>query len=219
MSNLITNSIGIEFVLVPAGAFTMGGDPVAEQADENENPRHSVTIKEPFYISKFTITQSQWQAVMENNPSHFKGPDRPVETVSHSDACHFIERLNQKENTVTYRLPTEAQWEYAARAGSKNTYCFGSERTRLSEYAWFQKNCDGTTHPVGLLAPNDWGIYDMHGNVHKWCSDWFDRNYYSKSPKVDPTGPENGLARSLRGGDWGSDDWKPFRPGSVRSWL
>jgi formylglycine-generating enzyme required for sulfatase activity len=185
----------------------MGGDPVAEQADENETPRHSVSFKEPFYISRYTVTQSQWQSVMGKNPSYFEGPHKPVESVSHRDACQFIDRLNQKENTNMYRLPTEAQWEYAARAGSTSTFCFGTQRSDLSEYAWYGKNSDGETHPVGLLSPNGWGIYDMHGNVHEWCSDWFDRNYYAGSPAVNPAGPENGLARSLRGGDWGSEDW------------
>jgi formylglycine-generating enzyme required for sulfatase activity len=207
MSDIITNSIGLEFVLIPAGNFIMGGDPVGEQADENETPRHPVTFKMPFCISKYTITQSQWQSVMGNNPSHFEGPDRPVEMVSHRDVCQFIDRLNEMENTNIYRLPTEAQWEYAARAGSESTYCFGLKRTKLSAYAWYGKNSDGKTHTVGLLAPNDWGIYDMHGNVHEWCSDWFDRNYYSTSPAFDPPGPQNGLARVLRGGDWGSEDW------------
>lgn len=207
MSETITNNIGMTFVLIPAGTFLMGGDPVKEQADENETPRHTVTFAEPFYLGKYTVTQSQWQALSEGNPSRFKGNDLPVETVSHGDACQFIDRLNRREETDAYRLPTEAEWEYAARAGSESTYCFGAEKKNLGNYAWYQKNSDQQTHPVGLLSPNDWGLHDMHGNVHEWCSDWFDRNYYAQSPKDDPTGPGDGLARSLRGGDWGSKDW------------
>ena len=207
MRESIKNSIGMELVLVPAGTFTMGGDYVAEQADENETPKHAVTFRTPFYIGRYTVTQSQWHCVMGNNPSYFEGPDKPVESVSHRDACAFLDRLNQKEDTNRYRLPTEAQWEYAARAGAESTYCFGTNRSLLPEYAWYQKNSDNRTHKVGRLTPNDWGIYDMHGNVHEWCWDWFDRNFYAASSTVDPQGPPDGLARSLRGGDWGSDDW------------
>jgi formylglycine-generating enzyme required for sulfatase activity len=207
MSEIVTNSVGMEFVPVPVGTFTMGGDPVAEQADENERPRHKVAFENPFLIGKYTVTQSQWQAIMETNPSHFKETGRPVEMVSYEDAGLFVDRLNHKEDTHTYRLPTEAQWEYAARAGSQSTYCFGSERMKLGKYAWFRKNSAEATHPVGLLLPNEWGIHDMHGNVHEWCADWFDRNYYAGSPLNDPRGPEKGLARTLRGGDWGSEEW------------
>ena len=207
MSESITNSIGMELVLLPAGTFLMGGDSVVEQADENETPRHEVTFSTPFFIGKVAVTQAQWQTIMGNNPSHFVGAERPVETVSFGDALEFLERLNRREATSTYRLPTEAQWEYAARAGSQDTYCFGSQRTQLDQYAWYQKNSGQETHPVGQLAANAWGLYDMHGNVHEWCSDWFDRNYYARSPACDPEGPQTGLARSLRGGDWGSLDW------------
>jgi formylglycine-generating enzyme required for sulfatase activity len=206
MGEVITNGIGMELVLVPAGAFEMGGDWVAEQADENELPRHSVRFSSAFYIGKYPVTQAQWHAVMGTTPSQFIGDDRPVETISFSDALLFINALNKKESSRLYRLPTEAQWEYAARAGSKSTYCFGPEQSKLDQYAWYKKNSGGETHPVGLLAPNNWGIYDMHGNVHEWCADWFDRKYYAQSPAIDPQGPKKGLARSLRGGDWGSGD-------------
>ena len=130
-----------------------------------------------------------------------------MEMISHDDALAFLERLNQQEDTQSYRMPTEAQWEYAARAGSKSAYCFGDGRINLDQYAWYRKNSGDMTHPVGLLRPNAWGIYDMHGNVHEWCADWFDRNYYANSPTADPQGPATGLARALRGGDWGSADW------------
>ena len=207
MLETVTNSIGMEFVLAPAGSFVMGGDPVAEQADENETPRHKVTFTAPFFIGKAAVTQIQWKTLMGKNPSYFVGDMRPVETVSFGDAMAFIDRLNRHETTDSYRLPTEAQWEYAARAGSQVTYCFGSQRSQLDRYAWYQANSQQQTHPVGRLAANAWGLYDMHGNVHEWCSDWFDRNYYARSPADDPEGPKKGLARTLRGGDWGSLDW------------
>ena len=207
MSDTMTNSLGMEMLLLPAGTFTMGGDWDAEQADENELPRHDVTFDAPFYMGKFVVTQAQWQALMGDNPSEFKGPDHPVETVSHDDAGIFIRRLNEKESTRSYRLPTEAEWEYAARAGSPHAYCFGPEVSRLPEYAWFQASSGASTHPVGQRMPNDWGFYDMHGNVHEWCADWYRREYYAESPAKHPAGPRKGVARVLRGGDWGSEPW------------
>jgi formylglycine-generating enzyme required for sulfatase activity len=207
MSDILSNSLGMEMVLLPAGSFTMGGDWEAEQADENELPRHAVIFEAPFYMGRFAVTQDQWQAVMGNNPSEYKGLNHPVETVAHDEAAAFVRRLNAKEDTRTYRLPTEAEWEYAARAGSQSTYCFGFDVSRLSEYAWFQINSDGRTHPVGQLAANDWGLHDMHGNVHEWCADWFHRAFYAESPSKHPAGPSKGVARVLRGGDWGSEAW------------
>ena len=207
MSDAITNSIGMELVLLPAGSFTMGGDWDAEQADENELPKHGVTFDKPFYVGRFAVTQNQWQAVMGSNPSEFKGDNHPVETVSHEDAGKFLGRLNTLEKTRAYRLPSEAEWEYAARAGSQSTYCFGPETARLAEYAWFQNNSGAAPHPVGQLAPNDWGLYDMHGNVHEWCADWYARDYYAHSPAKNTPGPRKGVARVLRGGDWGSEAW------------
>jgi formylglycine-generating enzyme required for sulfatase activity len=207
MAETMTNSIGMELILIPAGAFIMGGDWDAEQADENELPKHEILFDNPFYMGMVPVTQSQWQAVMDDNPSEFSGEDHPVETVSHEDAGVFIKRLNVKEGSGLYRLPTEAEWEYAARAGAQSTYCFGPETSRLAQYAWFQNNSDGTTHPVGQLAPNDWGLHDMHGNVHEWCADWYKRDYYAESPARHPAGPRKGVARVLRGGDWSSEAW------------
>jgi formylglycine-generating enzyme required for sulfatase activity len=207
MTDTITNSLGMEMILLPSGGFVMGGDWDAEQADENELPKHEVTFKTSFYMGKYAVTQSQWQTLMGGNPSEFSGADHPVETVSYDNVLVFIRCLNEKEDTRTYRLPTEAEWEYAARAGSRYTYCFGTEIGRLKEFAWFQANSGGTTHSVGQLAPNDWGIYDMHGNVHEWCADWYGREFYAQSPLLHPAGPSKGVARVLRGGDWGSDAW------------
>jgi formylglycine-generating enzyme required for sulfatase activity len=139
---------------------------------------------------------------MGNNPSYFKncGDKCPVEGVSWFDVRDFIKRLNEKESTNKYRLPTEAEWEYACRAGSQSAYCFGDDPTSLDEFAWYEKD---RTNPVGQMRPNSWGLYDMHGNVSEWCSDWFDKDYYSRSPSKDAWGPESGTARVIRGGFWG----------------
>jgi len=208
MSKIITNSIGMVLVNIPSGSFIMGGDEITEQADEMERPRHRVTIDRPFYLGRYPVTQSEWMAVMKSNPSFFSGDQHPVEQVSYNDVHQFIKKLNHLEKTHAYRLPYEAEWEYAARATSKNTtYYFGNDISQLIKYAWYRNNSGKTTHPVGQLAPNPWGLYDMHGNVHEWCEDWFDKKYYGISPPKNPTGPKKGLAKSIRGGDWGSEDW------------
>lgn len=202
-----SNSIGMEFILIPPGTFRMGGDKKLEQAEDHETPRHLVKISIAFFMGKYEVTQSQWSKIMNNNPSEFKDGIRPVERVSWNDVQAFIQKLNTKEKTNKYRLPTEAEWEYAARAGSENSYSFGSDANKLDQYGWYRRNSAGETHPVGQLKPNAWGLFDMHGNVHEWCQDWFDRKYYSQSPSHAPLGPSSGLAKVLRGGDWGSEDW------------
>ena len=207
MMETTVNSVGMEFVLIPPGSFKMGGDKTLEQAEDHENPVHVVSFGKPILMGKYNVTQAQWTAVMDSNPSGFADDHRPMESVSWYDVQGFIKALNSRENTESYRLPTEAEWEYAARAGSRKAYTFGSESVRLDEYAWYKKNAQNQTHPVGQLAPNAWGLYDMHGNVHEWCQDWFDRTYYGQSPSHAPGGPKEGLAKSLRGGDWGSDKW------------
>jgi formylglycine-generating enzyme required for sulfatase activity len=207
MPDTTTNSIRMEFVLIPAGKFRMGGDKKLEQAEDHETPRHFVTFSNAFFMGKYEVTQAQWSAIMDNNPSAFKDDIRPVERVSWNDVQAFILKLNTREETNKYRLPTEAEWEYAARAGSESSYTFGAATNILSQYAWYRNNSGGETHPVGQLNPNAWGLYDMHGNVHEWCQDWFDRKYYSQSPSNAPLGPSTGLAKALRGGDWGSEDW------------
>jgi len=207
MPETTVNSLGMELVMIPAGSFRMGGDKTLEQAEDHENPIHTVSFSKPLLMGKYAVTQAHWAVVMDNNPSKFEDDLRPVETISWHDAQDFIEALNNREDTKGYRLPTEAEWEYAARAGSESAYAFGSESVRLDEFAWYKKNAQNQTHPVGQLAPNAWGLYDMHGNVHEWCQDWFDRGYYSQSPSQAPGGPAEGLAKSLRGGDWGSDRW------------
>lgn len=197
----------MELVMISAGSFNMGGDKQIEQAEDHENPIHTVRLSDPVWMGRYTVTQAQWTALMNGNPSSFKDDLRPVETVSWNDVQDFIQALNKREHTLGYRLPTEAEWEYAARAGSTKAYAFGREAHGLEKHAWFRKNSRNQTHPVGQLAPNNWGLFDMHGNVHEWCRDWFDRTYYSRSPECDPGGPPEGLARCLRGGDWGSEGW------------
>jgi formylglycine-generating enzyme required for sulfatase activity len=199
----VTNSLGMAFVPIPAGSFTMGEDENSEDAEDDETPPHRVTISQPFYLGKYEVTQNQWTVVMGDNPSKFKGRNNPVESVSWYEVQEFIERLNQKEGTKKYRLPTEAEWEYAARAGTTTAYSFGDDTDSLGRYAWYWDNSGKTTHPVGQKRPNPWGLYDMHGNVWEWVQDVYDEDYYAESPAIDPHGPSGGFFRVLRGGSWG----------------
>ncbi|GHU35956.1 hypothetical protein AGMMS50256_31890 [Betaproteobacteria bacterium] len=196
-----TNSIGTEFILIPAGSFTMGADKKFEDASSNETPQHRVTISKPFYLGKYEVTQAEWVAVMGNNPSEFKGRSNPVDNVSWDDVQSFIQRLNAKEGKK-YRLPTEAEWEYAARAGTKSAYSFGDDAGQLGQYAWYEGNSGDQTCPVGQKQPNPWGLYDMHGNVWEWVNDWYKDSYYGSSPSTDPAGPSGGDLHVLRGGSW-----------------
>lgn len=219
------NSIGMEFNLIPAGEFRMGAqgalkkvdfveghrpflDPYDRELtpmlskDTDEEPNHIVKISKPFYMGKFEVTQGQYQKVMDTNPSFFKGNNLPVENVSYNDALKFIDKLNSIEGKTIYHLPTEAQWEYAARAGSNDLYFFGDGSDSIREYVWFFSNSNGKTNRVGRLKPNQWGLHDMIGNVWEWCGDYYDHEYYSKSPSLDPKGPETGFVRVFRGSSW-----------------
>ncbi|MDR1920713.1 MAG: formylglycine-generating enzyme family protein, partial [Candidatus Adiutrix sp.] len=198
------NSLGLEFVLIPAGSFIMGTDGNFEgiAPEANEKPAHRVTVSQPFYLGKYEVTQAQWEAVMGDNPSEFKGRSNPVERVSWEDVQEFIRQLNEMEKTDKYRLPTEAEWEYAARAGSTGAYSFGDDPGELGPYAWHEGNSGGTAHPAGQKAPNAWGLYDMYGNVLEWTQDWYDENYYAVGPPSDPQGPPTGSYRVNRGGNW-----------------
>ncbi|MDR3221636.1 MAG: formylglycine-generating enzyme family protein [Candidatus Accumulibacter sp.] len=198
-----TNSIGMEFIQSPAGSFMMGADNNLEDANDDETPQHQVTLSESFYLGKYEVTQAQWEAVMGGNPSKFKGRSNPVETVSWDDVQVFIERLNAKEGTSKYRLPTEAEWEYAARAGTTSAWSFGDDAASAGQYAWYKNNSGQQTHPAGQKQPNPWDLYDMHGNVWEWVQDWYGNKYYAKSPSADPKGPSIGVGRALRGGSWG----------------
>jgi formylglycine-generating enzyme required for sulfatase activity len=193
--------VKIELVLIQPGSFLMGD----ETGDAEEKPVHKVTIGKPFYLGKFEVTQEQWEAVMGGNPSHFKGKKNPVERISWEACQEFIKKLNEKfaDSGAIFSLPTEAQWEYACRAGSSTRFCFSDEEAGLAEYGWFADNAGGKTHPVGEKKQNAWGLYDMHGNVWEWCADWYDGNYYRQSPANDPAGPTAVSSRILRGGSWG----------------
>ena len=180
-------------------------------------PAHLVTISQPFYLGKYPVTQAQWQMMMgmDSNPSEFQGNDRPVERVSWDDVQMFLHKLNGREGVNHYRLPTEAQWEYACRAGSSTTYYFGNDTARLGEYAWYDENSGGQTHPVGQRKPNDWGLYDMHGNIWEWVQAWY--RGYTEEPATDPIGPAAGAQRVIRGGSW--DDSARSARSAYRHWL
>jgi formylglycine-generating enzyme required for sulfatase activity len=180
-----TNAIGMDFVYIPPGKFIMGSPFDEPGRGEDENQKN-VTIGNGFFMQTTEVTQAQWMALMERNPSNFDecGRDCPVESVSFSDVQDFIERLNELEETERYRLPTESEWEYATRSGQDGWFCFGSDQNRFPEYGWYKGNAGGHPHPVGQKKPNDWGLYDVHGNVWEWCQDQ-EREY-----------------RLVRGGSW-----------------
>ncbi len=211
------NGVKLEVVLIPAGTFLMGS-PLSEKDRSPNEQQHAVTISKPFYMGKFHVTQEQYEAVAGSNPSYFKGkPKNPVEEVTWFEAVAFCEKLEKQSGaSVHFSLPTEAEWEYACRAGTQTRFYFGDNENELEQYAWCSTNAgDGTagygTHPVGEKnRPNKFGLHDMHGNVYAWCQDWYDGRYYLQSPKVDPAGPAtgeiiksiNGGSRVLRGGSW-----------------
>ncbi len=189
----LDGGVKMEFVLIQAGEFLMG-------SFQNNPPVHTVKLTKPFYIGKYEVTQEQWLAVMRENRSAFNDPKRPVENVSWEDCQKFIMALNVKATGQNFSLPTEAQWEYACRAGSADEDALGNADAVLNQSGWYLKNASRQTHPVGELQPNAWGLYDMHGNVWEWCADWF--GAYEGSDETDPTGPATGWMRVLRGGSW-----------------
>jgi len=210
----------IDYVRISAGEFLMGclsgespymPDGSYEFCQKRAQPQHKVRITAPFEIGKYEVTQGQWEAVMGSNPSYFKGTDRPVEQVSFDDVQQFVMHLNNRHDGYRYRLPTEAEWEYAARAGDPGEF----PESPLSEIAWFGEgrgsltSSPGGTHPVGQKLPNLWGLYDMRGNVAEWVSDWIDADWinddYSKSTQVDPQGRATGKYHLTRGGSWFSN--------------
>lgn len=197
------SKMGIEFVPLPAGEFTMGCSPGDSECSNSEKPEHKVEITKGFYMGKYEITQAQWKALMEENPSKFNSccGNCPVEQVSWDDIQEFLRNLNKKEGRTgenMIRLPTEAEWEYAAREGTRaKTYA-----TDLCSIAWYKKNSGAKTHPVGKKKPNDFGLYDMLGNVWEWVEDSYSEGYYTTSKSEDPTGPPNGNYLVLRGGSW-----------------
>ena len=212
---LFTNASGMKFVLIPSGSFMMGSAvgveetarhyKLSKQFFEGEHPRHKVSISKSFYLQTTEVTQEQWKIVMGNNPSRYKPRTkmRPVVKVSWHDAQDFIKHLNEIEGTDKYRLPTEAEWEYACRAGIQTKFSFGDDDQLLEEYAWHGYNSKGRTNPVGQKKPNAWGLYDMHGNVWEWCQDWY--GPYPENHVSDPKGPLSGEARVCRGGSYAFD--------------
>jgi formylglycine-generating enzyme required for sulfatase activity len=219
-----TNSIGMELVLInpPEVApddFLMGS-PDDEEGRSDDEHQHRVILTKPYWLGVTPVTQGQYRQIMGKNPSHFKKKeggvlgfggqtvdldDHPVEYISWHDAMEFLERLREKEGKP-YRLPSEAEWEFACRTDSTSRFCFGDAGGRLGEYAWYSSNAGGGTHAVKGKKPNAWGLYDMHGNVWEWCADWYDKDYYKQSPEQDPPGPSSGSRRVLRGGSWDAHD-------------
>jgi len=221
-----TNSIGMVFVEIPAGTFKMGASE-DERARLDEKPRHDVTISRAFYMGKYEVTQEQWTAVMGSNPSKTQKKGYPVESVSWDEIQTFIQRLNKKEGTGKYRLPTEAEWEYAARAGTETPFSFPGNGRAFKAYACAdyagrtsgmrcspadtqcqadaaKQKIDTTTCAVGSKKPNPWGLHDVHGSVWEWVQDRYDETYYQVSETKDPTGPKSGEDRVMRGGGWHS---------------
>ena len=200
-SNTITipvkDGISIDMVRVEAGTFTMGATAEMKIPWDDEKPTHRVTLTNDYYIGKYEVTQALWKAVMGNNPSSFKGDNLPVEEVSWDDCQDFISKLNRITGK-TFRLPTEAEWEYAARGGNKSRGYQYSGSSNLSDVAWYKDNSGSKTHAVGTKQPNELGIYDMCGNVWEWCQDWYGK--YSSSSQVNPTGAASGSSRVNRGG-------------------
>jgi formylglycine-generating enzyme required for sulfatase activity/serine/threonine protein kinase len=211
----IKNSIGMTLKLIPAGDFLMGSPDSDRDAQDEEKPRHRVRITRPFYLGTTEVTQGQYRAVTGKNPSSNRGSDDlPVEELTWNAAITFCNKLSAKEGLTPYfqsgtgapsggdgyRLPTEAEWEYACRAGSLSRFSFGDDEASLGEYAWVDGSSGNKTHPVGQKRPNAWGLYDMHGNVPEWCGDWYESRYYSQSPSADPIGPSQAAVRVYRGG-------------------
>jgi formylglycine-generating enzyme required for sulfatase activity len=206
----------MEFIKIKAGTFWMGS---GELGMDRENPQHRVTITHDYYLGKYLVSQEQYEQVTATNPSWFcaagKGKDKvvgldtrrfPVEQVSWDDAKEFCAKLSRLTGH-NCDLPTEAEWEYACRAGTTTRYSFGDSPNQLKDHAWYDGNSSGRTHEVGTKLPNAWGLYDMYGNVMEWCADWYEERYYRESPKENPQGPDDGSGRILRGGSWYDSAW------------
>jgi formylglycine-generating enzyme required for sulfatase activity len=193
----------MEFILIPAGEFYMGSPGTEKDRHDNEGPIHQVRMSRSFYMSKYEVTQDQYLVVTGVNPSDFKEGTRPVENVPWEDAVAFCKRLSDK-HAASFRLPTEAEWEYACRGGTQTRFSYGDDPdySQLGDYAWYLENSDSTTHSVGSKKPNAFGLYDMHGSVYEWCSDWYAAEQYRQNPAVDPQGPLSGQLRVCRGGSW-----------------
>jgi formylglycine-generating enzyme required for sulfatase activity len=224
----------MKFVGIEPGEFMMGSPSSDLDGRADEKPQHLVRITRRFCLGMYEVTQGQFQKVMSANPSKHKGSELPVYHLSWLDAVQFCNRLSElearnscyrivgEEVTIAdgngYRLPTEAEWEYACRAGSATAYCFGDDDSQLGEFAWFGGNSGNAPHPVGQKRPNAFGLHDMHGNVWEWCWDAYAGNYYYQSPAADPSGPAKSSPRVFRGGNWGiGREPRPHRS-AKRGW-
>jgi formylglycine-generating enzyme required for sulfatase activity len=211
---IIKTKSGMEMVLIPAGRFQMG----SAGGKEDESPLREIQL-DAFLMDRYEMTQANYARLVPINGSHFKGPDRPVEMISWGDAALYCNLRSREEGLDPcydeasgacnfaangYRLPTEAEWEYACRAGTSGDYNFGPDKRQLSQYAWFADNAKRETHPVGQKKPNAWGLYDMYGNVAEWCNDVYAKGYSQDGPASNPRGPQDGPRRVLRGGAWNS---------------
>jgi formylglycine-generating enzyme required for sulfatase activity len=199
------SGVSMEFVLIPAGSFYMGSPSDEKDRYSDEGPVRRVQITKSFLMGKFEVTQDQFNAVMGRNPSYFSGRDLPVETVEWLDATQFCEKLSAR-SAGHFRLPTEAEWEYACRGGSETRFHYGDDPnyTQFGEYAWYAGNSEKKTHSVGQKKPNQFGLHDMHGNVGEWYSDYYAKSYQNLT-SIDPTGPKSGSSHVFRGGCWGDD--------------
>ena len=203
VGDIITNSIGMVLVPIPAGEFLMGS-PATEPARRDNEDQHRVKISRPFYLGICEVTVAQFDKVMGMRPSHWKADNNPIEQVSWEQVTSFCRELSasaaEQQAGRVYRLPTEAEWEYACRAGSQTPFSFGSNPEEFGVYGWFLKNSDSRSHSVGQKKPNSFGLYDMHGNVWEWCQDWYGE--FETGFSVDPTGPVSSFSRVRRGGSW-----------------
>ena len=198
-------SVPTKVLLVP------GSNMVAIKAGTFMRIKYPVTLTRDFWMGKYEVTQGEFTAVMGRNPSHFTGnPNRPVEKVTFLDAVKYCSLVSRREREAgrlpadyEYRLPSEAEWEYACRAGTTNLFGFGDDTSIADQFAWTAENSEGTTHPVGTKRPNPWGLYDMHGNVWEWCADWFEP--YPATPLTDPVGPASSKFKVFKGGGWNQD--------------
>jgi len=204
---VVHEQTGLEMAFIPTGQFQMGSRTTPEETSQRyggdiewmkcERPVHTVRITRPFYMGKYEVTQEVWHRIMGTRPAFLKDDRRPIELVTWHECAEFLEKAGDG-----LRFPSEAEWEYACRAGTDTAFHFGNDASDLHRYAWYKGSSAERTHPVGEKLPNPWGLYDMHGNVFEMCADYFDKDYYQQSPVDDPAGPQKGAYGVIRGGSW-----------------